>query len=78
VTRDEYQRAISDWHAEWAAKWSTSVTPDDRWSGNDPSQYPEGIVDLSAPQEAIDEYWAHARDIQDEFRRSNGLKPLPR
>lgn len=78
MTRDEYVRAVQDWHREWSAKWATGVTPDPQWSGNDPSQYPEGIVDLSAPQDAIDEFWARAMDLRDEYRASNGLAPLSR
>jgi len=78
VTHDEYLRALGEWHDEWAAKWATSVTPDPRWADNDPSQYPEGIVDLSAPPEALDEFDERSMDLRDEYRASNGFAPLPR
>lgn len=78
MTREEYLRALADWHHEWEAKWELHVTPDQRWADNDPSQYGETIVDLSAPREALEEFDARALDLRDEYRATNGLAPLSR
>lgn len=70
MSAEDKLRAVAEWHEKWARKWVDSVTVDPEYSGNTPSQYPETIVDMSASQEAQDEYWA-------EVFRIMGMK-LPR
>lgn len=59
----EKLEALSAWHSEWQKKWLHTVRVDPEYSQNEPSQYPETIVDMSASQEAQDEYWRVANRI---------------
>lgn len=54
---EEKAQAIAEWHKKWAKKWADSVEVDPLYTNNNPSQYPETIIDMSASQEAQDEYW---------------------
>lgn len=66
---DELSRAIGKWHSEWAAKWADTIEPDPEYADNNPSQYPEGAVHMSASVEAQDEYWAGVQRILADMRK---------
>lgn len=55
--------ALAEWHDEWQRRHVATVTVDPTYSSNDPSQYAETIVDMSASQQAEDEYWDKALAI---------------
>jgi hypothetical protein len=61
-TREERQRALSAWHAEWEAKHagSTPFRPE-RYPGD--SDYAVHYVDIEASPEADLEYTVRAREI---------------
>jgi len=63
MTAAEKLEALAEWHSEWQKKWLHTVTVDPVYSQNEPSQYPETIVDMSASQEAQDDYWRVANRI---------------
>lgn len=58
ATREDRQRAIGAWHREWSAKWAHTVIPDPAYAHDGPSQYDEGMIDVSCSVEANDDYWA--------------------
>lgn len=64
-------RAVAAWHEEWSRKWENSVTVDPLYADNYPSQYAETIIDMSASEEAQNEYWSRVFKIM-------GMKPLQR
>lgn len=63
MNADKKLEALAAWHSEWQKKWAHTVTVDSRYSHNEPSQYPETIVDMSASREAQDDYWQVATKI---------------
>lgn len=63
MTPEEQSRAISRWHSEWASRWALTVVPDPEYANRERTQYPETAVDLSASQEAEDEYWRGVKRI---------------
>ena len=48
MNRAERLRTIQRIHDEWEEQFEGTVEPDPQYSGNKPSQYPEGILDVSA------------------------------
>lgn len=63
-------KMLSEWHREWAEKWEHTVVVDERYANGEGSQYSETIVDMSASQEAQDDYWRVASNILDHGSRS--------
>lgn len=62
-------KMLAEWHREWAEKWQHTVVVDERYANNNPSQYSETIVDMSASEEAQDDYWRVASNILDHGSR---------
>ena len=63
-------KMLSEWHREWAEKWEHTVVVDEQYANDESSQYSETIVDMSASQEAQDDYWQVASNILDHGSRS--------
>jgi predicted nuclease with RNAse H fold len=72
VTIKERQlRVVQLVYSRWAAA-NSRVTPDPAYARDGKSQYPEGIVALSAPVSAQDDF---TRQVEEELARQ-GLPPL--
>lgn len=54
MTADQRLAVIQEVYTTWAAEQG-EITPDPRYAKEGPSQYPEGILALSAPVAAQDE-----------------------
>jgi len=69
MTREEFLRRAAEIHDEWAQ--TARYTVDEKYSNN-PSQYTEGIQDVSPFPEDDRAYMSQVDALIDEFDRSNG------
>lgn len=69
MTRAERLRIIAEVHQIWEASHEEDVSPDPEYAGNEPSQYPEGIVSVSCDP--------HMDEDLVNMLRGYGVAPVP-
>lgn len=70
MTKEEFLAEVARIHTGWAP--TATVVVDPRYAGKSPSQYTEGIQDVSATPESDQSYIEQVNALMDEYDRSNG------
>lgn len=70
MNKDEFLAEAARIHDEWAA--TANVVVEDRWAGNSPSQYAEGIEATSPVASDDREYLKQIKALRDEYYASQG------
>jgi hypothetical protein len=68
TTRQEFLDEVARIYREWEPTAVAGAQPDPQYANNDPSQYPENIVAVSATPEDDQRYWAKVQQALAAYR----------
>lgn len=68
TTRAEFLAEVGRIYREWEPTAVAGAQPDPQYANNDPSQYSETIVAVSATPEDDARYWAKVEEARSRFR----------
>lgn len=67
-TRQEFLDEVARIYRDWEPTAVAGAQPDPKYADNDPSQYPENIVAVSATPEDDEHYWAQVQKALAAYR----------